>query len=116
MDRRNRIYGKGRIASVVLMLMALAWLTISLPFVYSHQQKCSTIVQVTDEDTQDSTSPFGNTTEEKTEGGATSLSEYLHFMQQFERHFTVLSTKYSVHFADMYVDYHPEMFSPPPEA
>jgi hypothetical protein len=45
MQKRKKIFSSGHIASSVLMLMALAWLTISLPYVYSFQQEQKEISQ-----------------------------------------------------------------------
>src|SRR5215217_2073448 len=66
-------------ASSLLMLLALAWLTVSLPFVYNSQQLQKELVKETKAATPDDNSnPLANTTEEKTENGTNTLSEYLH--------------------------------------
>ena len=60
--------------------------------------------------------PFANTTEEKTESGANSLSEYLHDPFLIEHHFEVLTYYYKCHPSDIYFAFHPELNIPPPKA
>ncbi|MDB5197797.1 MAG: hypothetical protein JWP88_2168 [Flaviaesturariibacter sp.] len=101
------------------MLLALAWLTISLPFVYDFQQsqKASAHKQSvqTTADNEEESNPLSNTAEEKSEGGVTQLSEYLH-NHELELHaFTVLPPCHIGHQCNLHLDVHPEFFSPPPE-
>ena len=99
--------------------MALAWLTISTPFVYAAQQQQKALAeqfQLPDAPEEDY-NPFAGTNEEKTEGGSSTLSEeYLHNAHHIVHHGTTIVKYYKCHPADLYVDYHPESFSPPPEA
>jgi hypothetical protein len=41
MKLKRKIYTNFQLASAVFMIMALLWLTVSLPFVYDNQQKQS---------------------------------------------------------------------------
>ena len=101
----------------IIMLLALAWLTVSTPFVNAQQQALKKLeVKAHDKpDAEEGCNPFSNTTEEKTENGASTLSEYLHDNQLTEHHFSVLETYYKCHPADLYFAFHPELISPPPE-
>ncbi|HEX6180792.1 MAG TPA: hypothetical protein VFZ47_06060 [Chitinophagaceae bacterium] len=102
--------------SCLIMVLSLAWLTVSIPFVYASQQEIA--AEIKGEFTgaiDDESNPFSNTTEEKTESGGNTLSEYLH-----DIHSQVLLTtpivKYSkCHPSDLYYAFHPELISPPPE-
>lgn len=102
----------------ILMLLALAWLTVSLPFVHESQQIGKQISFHDDNPSpvEDSTNPLTNTTEEKTEAGSNLLSEYLTDMHVIEHHFTTVTSYYKCHPSDLYFAFHPELLSPPPEA
>lgn len=101
------------------MLLALAWLTISLPFVYSFQQSQKAAAQKqfaqTASDSSEDRNPLTNTNEEKSEGGVTQLSEYLHDHQLELHSFTVEDRRHIGHQCKLHLDVHPEFFSPPPE-
>jgi hypothetical protein len=100
------------------MMLALAWLTISTPFVYAcykdvaaatEKQQCE---QTADEDCN----PFSNTTEEKSHSGSfNTLSEYLHDTYHADNHFSIVDRFHQWHSYDLYFAYHPELISPPPE-
>ena len=100
------------------MMLTLLWLTVSTPFVYAAQmnkgkiekQQCE---KSTEEDCDNS---FGNTTEEKSEKGLNTLSEYLHDFHLHEAAFISIVKVYKCHPSDLYFAFHPDLFSPPPEA
>ncbi|MDB5251215.1 MAG: hypothetical protein JWP27_384 [Flaviaesturariibacter sp.] len=100
------------------MLLALAWLTISLPFVYSFQQaqkeaaKNHCAHSATDH--QDEDNPLTNTTEEKSESGVTQLSEYLHDTGITIHGIQAQDPLHTGHQCNLHLDIHPEFFSPPP--
>ena len=96
------------------MIMALLWLTVSTPFVYSAQQIQK---QIQKEQKQHSdNNPFSNTTEEKNESSVSTLSEYLHDQPSLENNFTFLIRLYKRYPSKIYYEHHPELLSPPPEA
>ena len=98
------------------MIVALLWLTVSTPFVYAASQvKKEATQKGGSEKSSDDSSPFSGT-EEKSETGVSSISEYLHEAIPHERAFTFISTFYKCHPSDLYFEYHPELISPPPEA
>ena len=118
MTKRNTIYDLSHVVSSIIMLLALAWLTVSTPFVYRAQQQYEKLAQQHqlpasgDEDYN----PFATTNEEKTESGSNTLQEeYLHHGHHLDHHYTTLVKYYKCHLADEYIAYHPEFFSPPPE-
>ena len=99
------------------MLLALAWLTVSTPFVYAAQQQQKEISRYSTNNTAEDFNPFAGTTEEKTSSGINTLSEeYLHEPHHIEHHFSTIATYYKCHPTDLYFAFHPELLSPPPEA
>lgn len=99
------------------MLLALAWLTVSLPFVYGNQLLHKEAAKETKRSAEDgdNANPLANTTEEKTESGINTLSEYLHDIHTIEHSPVALSKQYKHHAADVYLAFHPEMICPPPD-
>jgi hypothetical protein len=104
--------------SSVLMMVALLWLTVSIPFVYAAQTSHHALFTLTCEDQPDEecSNPLTNTTEEKTESGSNSLSEYLHEAHSLEHGFIIIAKYEKCHADDLYFAYHPELTSPPPDA
>jgi hypothetical protein len=96
------------------MITTLLWLTVSTPFVYASHQVQKEHQQQRSGYEDDNL--FANTTEEKSETGNNVLSEYRHDVHLVERHFIVLSTLYKYHLSQSYLEYYPELQSPPPEA
>jgi hypothetical protein len=101
----------------LLMLLALAWLTISLPFVYADQQaqKEAAQKQHASPITTDDSNTSSNTTEEKTANGTNLLSEYLHEMHHGEHTSELIIKSYPCHPTDLYLAFHPEAICPPPD-
>jgi hypothetical protein len=99
------------------MILALAWLTVSTPFVFAEQQRQAAMaLETSPGETEECFDPFASTTEEKTEGGANTLSEFLH-----DHHIHLSGSDLPLkhekcHTANVYVAYHGELLSPPPEA
>lgn len=96
------------------MLMTLAWLTVCLPYVNESQQVTKQQVEKKT-GTADNSNPLTNTNEERSESGASLLSEYLHEMPVLEHNFITLTSFYKCHPSDLYLAYHPELIIPPPE-
>ena len=100
-------------------MLALAWLTISLPIVYSAQKISDekraeqTGKTQTDEEADNS---LVNTTEEKTAGNSSSLSEeYLHDAHHTEHFVTELSIEYRLEHFSTYIAFYGDLESPPPD-
>ena len=115
MKPQSNIFSFRHIVSSVLMLLALAWLTISIPFVYNHQKAQNEISKQQAKSCEDNTNPLSNSNEEKTESGINTLSEYLHETHIAGQLISIIDKYYKCHSSDLYFAYHPELISPPPE-
>lgn len=114
-----------RWTSGIFMMLVLVWLTVSTPFVNAFQMKMADREAQLHKDCGDSCkgasnsdcNPFANTTEEKTESSAslTFSEEYLH---EHHEHLTTLDDilQHARHgHSDLYIAFHGELLSPPPE-
>jgi hypothetical protein len=121
MKLNRKIYTSFQLSSAVFMIMALLWLTVSLPFVYDNQQKQSERDKIENasssaENNEESTNPFGNTTEEKNPNSSNSLSEeFLHDHYSHDHFFSIASQSYKRINVDTYIAYHGELDVPPPD-
>ena len=120
MNHRKAIFKLENKVAATFMVIALLWLTVSIPFVNAAQQQQKAYASniLADEETpcddSNTTNPFGNTTEEKAESGSGTLSEYLHNIHELV-HPAGLSHQHNAsHDADVYVAFHGEMLCPPP--
>jgi hypothetical protein len=114
MKRSHKIFSTIHAGSSLFMMVVLLWLTISTPYVYAAQQ-----IQKQQQKQQkpyQNNNPFSNTTEEKNENGVNTLSEYLHDFQLIEQSVTLVKKFYKCYPSNLYIEYHPELVSPPPEA
>jgi hypothetical protein len=104
---------------ITLMMFALAWLTISLPFVNAAQLQMKFAQETSKENsksTDDNNNPLSNTIEEKSESGPVSISEYLHDQHSQVELQATLINYYKCHPSDLYYAFHPDLLSPPPKA
>jgi hypothetical protein len=114
MKKQNNKFTKGEAVSCLFMLLALLWLTVSLPFVNYAQQFAEE--QLCDNSGNSNSSQQNMPTEEKTETGNNGLSEYLHD-HHFEMHEGYLiNLGYKLSPDDTYLAFHPEQLLLPPEA
>ena len=117
MKGRKKTYTIFQLASAVVMILALLWLTVSTPFVYAADKLAKQEVQKqTGQCQEEDTNPFSNTTEEKNESGVNNLSEYLHDVHLLERISVTLTKYYKCHLSDTYYAFHPDLHLPPPKA
>lgn len=116
--RRKSTNNLHRFLSCAIMVLALLWLTVSTPFVYSQQQMLlqQNIEADISIELEEEANPFANTTEEKTESGSNTLSEYLHDLHLHEQYTIGLAKFTKCHPSDLYYAFHPELISPPPES
>lgn len=114
MNKANGTYRARHIVSSLGMVVTLLWLTISTPYVFAAQQAQK--AQQTEQKQCDNTNPFSNTTEEKNESGVNTLSEYLHDLHLLEHDFSIVKKYYKCYPSNIFIEYHPELLSPPPEA
>ena len=106
--------------SSIFLILVLAWLTVSIPFVYAAQQKAE-LAQGADtgsgkNNVQDNKDPFANTTEEKTVSSTTVSEEYIHHMDLPVHPWIVIASQHLPHISPLYIAFHGELLSPPPEA
>ena len=109
------------VSGIFLMLMLL-WLTISAPFIADNQLKLAGSENssrqpdpASENDAADWNSFANNTTEEKTESG-TGFSEYLHEADEFVHCLPGYLRHNCAHASSLYIAFHGELLSPPPEA
>lgn len=118
MNKKADLFSIRLCASGLLMLLALAWLTISLPFVYSAQQAHQNDAldeQYASHEERDL--PFSGTAEEKAGSATTTLSEeYLHDHQFMEQGFVFITRLFKCYPHNLYYAFHPELITPPPDA
>ena len=119
--KKDTIISLRQKAACILMLMAVLWLTVSIPFVYENQKslakekigQSASHSQAAEDD-----NPLTTTTEEKNSDNASSLfsEEYLH---HGEGHVNFISyCLQSLHAAQegTYTAFHGELLCPPPNA
>lgn len=119
--RHKRTYSILQRASAVSMIVALLWLTVSIPFVYESQQKLaqqekSEKATIPPGGNEEDANPFGNTTEEKAPGNSTVSEEYLHDHHEAEYFLLIASQYHKCENTDTYIAFHGELLVPPPNA
>ena len=122
MSKPRKIYNSFHLLSAVFMILALLWLTVSMPFVYASQQKLAKQDKIENTGSplagneEEAANPFGNTTEEKAPGGNSLSEEYLHDHHSADYFFSIISQYHKCVNAGTYVAYHGELLVPPPNA
>jgi|SRR5687768_2832241 len=117
----RKIYTPFQLASAVFMILALLWLTISLPFVYEKQQQLekdqiANHDSSSGENTEESSNPFGNTTEEKNPNSSNSFSEeFLHDHHIHDHYFSISSQYHKCENVATYIAFHGDLEVPPPD-
>lgn len=115
----KKTYNCKSIVSAVFMILALLWLTVSLPFVAESQNKEVQTSQLQGNDipsqSDDDSNPLTNSTEEKTPGNGFSLSEeYLHDHHSSAHFFFEALLFHNLENTGTYVAFHGELLVPPP--
>lgn len=114
MVKSKNIFRKGEIASCLFMVFALLWLTVSLPFVNYTQEILEEQVAGNSEGGESNQQNLP--TEEKTESGSNTLSEYLHDHHHEMHQGDLINTGYKIDPDDTYLAFHPDLVLLPPEA
>jgi hypothetical protein len=102
----------------IFLMLTLAWLTVSLPFVSTAKEILETTnaiasdIPMENDETED---PFANTTEEKTSTSVSVSEEYLHEQHSPEHYLDELSKEYMTEQASMYISFYGKLISPPPD-
>ena len=122
MRKSRKDFSVFQLASAVFMMAALLWLTISAPFIYAGQQMLISQEQTSNSsipmagNEEESSNPFGNTTEEKAPSGGNSLSEeYIHDHHKNDHFFSILLRYHKSENAGTYIAFHGELDVPPPD-
>ena len=122
MHRNKRIYQLSQKLSAVFLILALAWLTVSLPFVYESQRQLaqhskSLCGSSTCSNEEEAANTLGNTTEEKAPSSINSASEeYLHDNHIAEYFTSLASQNHKCENSGIYNAFHGEVHVPPPNA
>ena len=122
MKRRRKIFTVSQLVSAVVMILALVWLTVSSPFVYAAQQELAKQQKMEKSappltgSEEESSNPFGNSTEEKAPGNSSLSEEYIHSNQKIHFFFSIATQYHKCENADTYIAYHGELLVPPPNA
>lgn len=121
MNKNQNPYSACQLGSAIFMILALLWLTISIPFVYASQQKnaqenhiqnLGTLISGAEEET---CNPLGSTTEEKSPNSGISFSEeFLHDHHGSDHFFLTDPLYHKCENADTYTAFHGEVQVPPP--
>ena len=107
-------------ASSIFLMLTLASLTVSLPFVYeakkmiAQDNAAGAIAQQADEEETDN--PFADTNEEKASGNSISVTEeYLHEIHSSDQWLAALDNRYLVEHQSIYNAFYGDLISPPPD-
>jgi len=107
------IYKLKQIVAVTVMFFALAWLTVSLPYVYSFQKELAKQESKASPVDDEESNPLANSTEEKAPSSTVS-EEWLHHTDEHNYIFSYKLSHDHRHSYDVYVAYHGEVQCPPP--
>ena len=121
MKNTRKTYNIGQSLSAIFLILALLWLTVSLPFVYENQQQLAKYSKSINDNSshscneEETSNPFGNTTEEKAPSSNTSVSEeYLHDHHVDEYFGSIASRNHKCENSGIYDAFHGEVHVPPP--
>jgi hypothetical protein len=119
MNKSRNTYNVFQIVSSVFMILALLWLTMSAPFVFSGQQlqakyKAADTGSPLATTEEEAANPFGNTTEEKASGSTSFSEEFLHDYHKAEYFFSKSAQYHKAENTDLYTAFHGELLVPPP--
>jgi len=121
MVKPRKTYHFFQLATAVLLILSLLWLTVSLPFVYSSQQKLAKQAESSNASSshngseEETPNPFGTTTEEKAPGSTPSVSEeYVHDHHTSEYILSIASQFFVCQNSGIYNAFHGEIHVPPP--
>jgi hypothetical protein len=117
MKQSRKPYSFVQLASAVLMIAALLWLTVSLPFVYESQQKLNPVQNNASPlagNEEEAANPYGNSTEEKAPSSSSFSEEYLHDHHKSDYFFSISSQYHKGENDGTYIAFHGELLVPPP--
>ena len=119
MKKSRSPYNFRHLTSSIFMILALLWLTVSIPFVYEAQKKllqssCNSAA-TTNQD-EETNNPLNNTTEEKAPSSVNLSEEYLHHTDNNEHTWFTITKHHRDYSTSLYIAFHGELFCPPPNA
>jgi hypothetical protein len=119
MAKKHIYYSTYHKSSSILMILALLWLTVSIPYVFSAQKKLLSqekqqTVPVNSQQEEEAANPFASTTEEKTPSSGNTLSEFLHETDLLKHPSRNLTRYYKYIRSSLYIAFHGELLVPPP--
>src|SRR5688500_2907452 len=98
MKTNRKIYTAWQSVSALLMILALLWLTVSLPFAYASQQELAGKSSIENNHSafptseEESCNPFSGCEEKAPTNGSQVSEEFLHDHHKSEHLFTIVST------------------------
>ena len=107
------VYKLKQIVAATIMFFALAWLTVSLPYVYSFQKELAKQESKASPVDNEESNPLSNSTEEKAPSSTVS-EEWLHHSDEHNYIFSYKLNHDHCHSYNVYVAYHGEVQCPPP--
>ena len=123
MKNKRTIFNSFHIGSAIFLVATLLWLTVSTPFVFASQQyqiEQNKLAQshhdAPPSDEEETSNPFGNTTEEKTPSTSSLTEEYLHDHHTMDYFGSAEANYPASEDADTYIAFHGELLVPPPNA
>jgi len=122
MKKSHKFYSVFQLVSAVVWILALLWLTLRTPFVYAaqqelaKQQKMEKAASPLAGNEEESSNPFGNSTEEKAPGNTSLSEEYIHSNHRIYFFFSITTQYHKCENADTYTAFHGELLVPPPNA
>ena len=119
MNKAYNIFSILQRCTAVCMILALLWLTISAPFVYSAQLKLAEKQKLSQShnkqcEEEEPGNPLNNSTEEKTSSVNSFSEEYLHHSFPDHHIFKPFLQHHKGEDADTYTAFHGELLVPPP--
>ncbi len=120
MKKGYKIYSVFQLVSAIVMILALVWLTVSTPYVYAAQQELAKLQKMEKAASpltgseEESSNPFGNSTEEKAPGNTSLSEEYIHSNYRIYFFFSIATQYHKCENADTYIAFHGELLVPPP--
>jgi hypothetical protein len=118
MVRGRTTYSISQVASAILMMVMLLWLTISAPFVYAGQQEQNKITHVEipgDNNEDESPIPLTSTNEEKKPSGSSLAEEFIGEHNE-DAYYSALEKSYQKgEKQHSYIAFHGELICPPPD-
>ena len=119
MTGKRKTYNVFQQTSGLFMVLALLWLTVSIPFVnasrqlISNQERAAHSKSSDCNETEDN-NPFSNTTEEKNSSTNTFSEEYLHNHHDDDYIISAIPQFHKCENAGTYIAFHGELLVPPP--